>query len=67
VIFPAVLGLALSLVTTPGELAARAAGSVTILDARPASDYRRGHVPGARQSIGSRDEGSRRSEPRKGS
>ncbi|HLX09869.1 MAG TPA: rhodanese-like domain-containing protein [Thermoanaerobaculia bacterium] len=43
----AVLGLALSLVTTPGELASRPAGTVTILDARPASDYRRGHVPGA--------------------
>jgi thiosulfate/3-mercaptopyruvate sulfurtransferase len=47
VIFPALLGLALGLVTTPGELASRAAGTVTILDARPASDYRRGHLPGA--------------------
>jgi thiosulfate/3-mercaptopyruvate sulfurtransferase len=46
-IFPALLGLALGLVTTPGELASRAAGTVTILDVRAASDYRRGHVPGA--------------------
>ncbi|HEY6324557.1 MAG TPA: rhodanese-like domain-containing protein [Thermoanaerobaculia bacterium] len=46
-ICPALLGLALSLVTTPGELASRAAGTVTILDARAAGEYRRGHVPGA--------------------
>jgi len=47
VILHALLGIALNLVTTPGELASRAAGSVTVLDARPAGDYRRGHVPGA--------------------
>jgi rhodanese-related sulfurtransferase len=43
----ATLGLALSLVTTPEGLAGRPAGTVTILDARPAREYRRGHVPGA--------------------
>jgi thiosulfate/3-mercaptopyruvate sulfurtransferase len=33
--------------TTPGELRARPAGSVTVLDARGLLDYWRGHVPGA--------------------
>ena len=44
---PAILALALDLVTTPAQLAFRPAGAVTILDARAAGDYRRGHVPGA--------------------
>ena len=38
---------ALAFVTTPAELASRAAGTVTILDARSTGDYREGHVPGA--------------------
>ncbi|MEO8197249.1 MAG: rhodanese-like domain-containing protein [Thermoanaerobaculia bacterium] len=43
----AILGTALAFVAQPSELAARPAGSVTILDARSTSEYRRGHVPGA--------------------
>ena len=41
------LALALAFMTTPAELAARPAGTVTVLDARSASDYRAGHLPGA--------------------
>ena len=43
----ALAGAALALLTQPAELAARPPGAVTILDARSASEYRRGHVPGA--------------------
>ena len=43
----AVLGLALSLVTTPQALVERPAGSVTLLDARSRGEYRDGHIPGA--------------------
>jgi thiosulfate/3-mercaptopyruvate sulfurtransferase len=49
VIAAALTAVALSLVTQPAALAAFPPGTVTILDARPASDYRRGHVPGAVQ------------------
>ncbi len=38
---------ALGFATTPEAFAARPAGSVTVLDARSAADYRTGHVPGA--------------------
>ncbi len=41
------LGLALNYLVTPAALAARPAGSVTILDARAPREYRQGHVPGA--------------------
>ncbi|MEO8505725.1 MAG: rhodanese-like domain-containing protein, partial [Acidobacteriota bacterium] len=43
----AILGATLAFVTQPAELAARSAGTVTILDARSAADYRLGHVPSA--------------------
>jgi thiosulfate/3-mercaptopyruvate sulfurtransferase len=46
-ISPAILALALGLVTTPAQLASGPAGAVTVLDARSAGDYRGGHVPGA--------------------
>lgn len=41
------LTLALAFMIPPAELAARPAGTLTVLDARSASDYRAGHIPGA--------------------
>ena len=41
------LVLAMKFLTTPAELIAAPAHSVTILDARGAKDYERGHIPGA--------------------
>lgn len=41
------LALALAFMIPPAELAARPAGTVTVLDARSAGDYRAGHLPGA--------------------
>jgi len=41
------LALSLAFMIPPAELAARSAGTVTVLDARSGGDYRAGHIPGA--------------------
>ena len=41
------LALSLAFMIPPAELAARPAGTVTVLDARSGGDYRAGHIPGA--------------------